>query len=65
MEEQLSDSERLVLQQQKQRKSKDEARFFSYLLIRCGVVAASIYVTGKTTGPVSSHQVILLPSHNI
>jgi hypothetical protein len=42
----LSVSERLVLAQQKQRKAKDEARFFSYLLLRCAAVALSVFVTG-------------------
>ena len=41
-----SESEMLVHQQQKDRKNKDEARFFRYLMVRCIYVALSLFVTG-------------------
>jgi hypothetical protein len=45
-EEELSISELLVEQQQKDRKVKDEQRFFVYLLMRCMLVIFAIFVTG-------------------
>lgn len=44
--EELSISELLVEQQQKDRKIKDEQRFFVYLLMRCMLVIFAIFVTG-------------------
>ena len=41
-----SESEIGVHQQQRDRKNKDEARFFRYLLTRCLYVAFSLFITG-------------------
>ena len=42
----FSESENLIFQQQSDRKSKDESRFFRYLLTRCIYTAFSLFVTG-------------------
>ena len=42
----ISEMEILLHKQQKQRKIKDEKRFFSYLLTRCLFVAFSLFATG-------------------
>ena len=44
--EKVSEMEILLQLQQKQRKIKDEKRFFSYLLIRCFYMTFSIFATG-------------------
>ena len=44
--EKISEMEIIVRQQQKERKAKDEKRFFSYLLFRSVFVAFSVFVTG-------------------
>jgi hypothetical protein len=42
----FSESENLILQQQRDRKSKDESRFFRYLLTRCMNTSFSLFVAG-------------------
>ena len=42
----FSESENLIFQQQRDRKSKDESRFFRYLLTRCMYTSFSLFVAG-------------------
>jgi hypothetical protein len=44
--EMYSESELFLQRQQRERKVKDEARFFRYLLVRCIYVAFSLFITG-------------------